>query len=175
MGHGRALVRFAVWIAEARLELVLARNRQRAVRVGMTPKTAQRNGKRERRHPHPALSLRERVIGGVLASRSGANFSSSAGFDGFAKENAATASTITFRKSRFRVSAARPSPRRLSCPRIVPSAPPRRADCKYVRCRESIAVVIRAASGECSWICKNPAPHTEFLRIQLRPLRPANH
>jgi hypothetical protein len=41
---------------------------------------------------------------GILALRSGANFSSSAGFDGFAKENAATASTITFRKSRFRVS-----------------------------------------------------------------------
>ena len=43
------------------------------------------------------------------ALRSRANFSSSAGFDGFAKEIATTASTITFRKSRFCVVAARPS------------------------------------------------------------------
>ena len=40
------------------------------------------------------------------ALRSRANFSSSAGFDGFAKEIATTASTITFRKSRFYVVAA---------------------------------------------------------------------
>src|SRR5215203_2757605 len=43
------------------------------------------------------------------ALRSRANFSSSAGFDGFAKEIATTASTITFRKSRFCVVAAQSS------------------------------------------------------------------
>src|SRR5262249_34564582 len=43
------------------------------------------------------------------ALRSRANFSSSAGFDGFAKEFATTESTITLRKSRFCVVAALPS------------------------------------------------------------------
>src|SRR5256885_17194484 len=43
------------------------------------------------------------------ALRSRANFSSSAGFDGFAKEIATTGPTITLRKSRFCVVAARPS------------------------------------------------------------------
>src|SRR4051795_9661712 len=42
------------------------------------------------------------------ALRSRANFSSSAGFDGFAKEIATTASTITLRKSRLCVVAAQP-------------------------------------------------------------------
>ena len=43
------------------------------------------------------------------ALRSRANFSSSAGFDGFAKEIATTGPTITLRKSRFCVVAAQPS------------------------------------------------------------------
>src|SRR5215210_7563784 len=80
------------------------------------------------------------------ALRSRANFSSSAGFNGFSKEIATTGPTNSLRKSRFRVVARRPRQRRRLSARRGPTNFAAARDCSCRSQGESTAVALSAAS-----------------------------